>query len=471
MPIYNIPSPLDCLSEKVQKSFLTALEACLYDINNNIITLQDIQAIDDEYRYDILNKNKYYVLCFFGSLWRADNIDTCKAYYTDNIRRILGDPDTFFNSYEWQSPYQEIFSCNCKYRQTSAIGYIIRMILDEFFSGIKDCPHESILKNKPEQDILVIRNIWMAWEVNNITPHGYKSNSQWRIILFYYKDLYIRKAVSYLSISSENIKAIYNYGVLYFVVDGIYQVSFHVRSIQCDNIMHEKIEWIGFRTSINPLSISTDDIHIFNNYIRNAKYINEKYKLRIDESILGAIIRPDDIERKIKDKIKEIKTKYKISNKLKLRGDYNNKGLYFAYNNIRDDKQITKDKIEEKIYEMYPPIKYTKGTIDFYDIKKFKKSIKYKIKEAAEFYMKSSMTYMNWANEYKTKKSKKRINHENKSQEYKSISDDILYNIDITTNLIISFYRKIVKENKNRKIIEAANNELNEFYKNILLFL
>ena len=137
------------------------------------------------------------------------------------------------------------------------IDYIAPLILPEINERIK----EKIPKNIPLFKSLspnakqIARYIYAAWEINAVTPHGYKSNSPYRSQLFKHKQYFTDLALKGISSQTE-IKYKHNGEVGYFNVLGR-QVSFHEMPYEYDGVNYQGVvQWVGIKTLCNPILLS-----------------------------------------------------------------------------------------------------------------------------------------------------------------------------------------------------------------------
>lgn len=143
------------------------------------------------------------------------------------------------------------------YFKFHAIDYIAPLISDEINERLKEMIPKNIhlfssLSSNTKQ---IAEYIYAAWEINAITPHGYKSNSPYRSQLFKHKQYFIDLALKKIN-SQNEIKYSYYASVGYFDVLGR-QVSFHEMPYEFGGVDYRKItQWVGIRTLCNPLSLS-----------------------------------------------------------------------------------------------------------------------------------------------------------------------------------------------------------------------
>jgi hypothetical protein len=114
---------------------------------------------------------------------------------------------------------------------------------------------------------LIANDLYKAWEINRITPHGYRKNTLYSQEFFDVRNEYIKKAIKKIQESRpKNIKVYKEWKgslVTYFEI-GNRQISFHGefgKGIKKINKLHTK--WIGVKTKKNPLTMDKKEYENF----------------------------------------------------------------------------------------------------------------------------------------------------------------------------------------------------------------
>lgn len=209
--------------------------------------------------------------------------------------------------------------------------------IENYLKQVTFEPNLSIVKDCTTQEIEIINKVWLAWEINNVTPHGYKTNSCYRSAFFEFKDRFITEAIKMLDkTKTSNIIVKRQNNVIYFFIKNR-QVSFHVilKDVY-ENIKNEAVSWIGVRTAINPLTIDDKTYSQMEQYVsaeRVADYIimpNVFYK-HIDTKKLLNYCNAEEVKTKQKHSVDNIyKNPYRVGYEKECSNNFYISDTFFA---------------------------------------------------------------------------------------------------------------------------------------------
>jgi hypothetical protein len=507
MKYSNLPDLQENLKDKVKNKTIELLKIAIYDFKNDKISIEQLnkrsiennELLNDNFIIEIVDVRNFK---YDNKTPKEDQKKILYLEYQQKINEILDNKTIFFESKRtdgFDESYDNIFH-NIGSKKTSVLLRIVKDILKETIEKVKSKPHYSILEGKSKNEILAIKYLWLAWEINKITPHGYGTNSNWRTLLFKFKEEYILKAIDILPENIKNIKIYYFEGIIYFEIDNLYQISFHGKYDCSENIkcIKKKVEWIGFKTQINPLSINKSKIEKFNNYKKEVQILNNKYNLKLNIEVLENIVDSEVIVLKIENKIEELKSKYKLPKSIEFEKseNYYTPGIYFK-TKIIDDKNSfdTKDILEKydiKKYDFWLRNNYNvKKTIlikynSFYRMQnrysendnpyninlenelELKKLILHNLKLDIDRLKNSADELKKEALQYKTKTALKRINLLEDSNQLLLLIEILQNNIEDISFLLYKKCKEAIEIYKFNQLIDKVNNELEKFYNNLM---
>lgn len=182
-----------------------------------------------------------------------------------------------------------IYNFHIKYSKENYITYytiydIIEEYWDKYIEAIKkvilkdvlDFPvyiHKDILIKLNNQEIEIVKHIFITWELNQMIPHWYWSNSSLRTTLFEIKIFLMKKILKLLEqYDWDNIYSYYTeedaYWILFFEILWR-QISFHyvigeiATANYFENIKIKPQQWVWKRTKENLLGMSDKRYKVF----------------------------------------------------------------------------------------------------------------------------------------------------------------------------------------------------------------